>query len=422
MRIGTSQVDIAPAVGSELSGFAARTQPSIGVLDPLYARALYLEDGDERLLWVHCDVIGFRREFVEAFRGWATDSLGLPPGRVMLSATHTHAGPATVVLHEAGEYDRRYVAWLDGRLREAAMAAAARTEACQLVAVEGRCDLAVDRRGRATAHTDPRVAAGGWRRDDGTYIAVLVNYPMHPVALGPVNRHISADWPGRTAAALTRDLPGGPMVLVASGGCGNLNSPEENVSVDQVDDWGGQVASAVIDHLREASSLANPLLRVCSRTVRLPMEALTPAQIDAYAERSLQNVAGLSEWGDKFRRAIGVWRHNMTEAVKKQAGLDTAEAELFGVRLGNTVTIGINAEVFSVLADDLRRRTGTSVYVVGYANGVIGYLPTTAAFDEGGYEVEMAHLFYDSFRPRRGALDFLADHAAKVVGDLMTAS
>ena len=35
MKVGTSQTDITPEPGVELSGFAARTQPSTGVLDPL---------------------------------------------------------------------------------------------------------------------------------------------------------------------------------------------------------------------------------------------------------------------------------------------------------------------------------------------------------------------------------------------------
>ena len=38
MILGTSQLDITPKPGVELSGFAARTQPSTGVLDPFLPR------------------------------------------------------------------------------------------------------------------------------------------------------------------------------------------------------------------------------------------------------------------------------------------------------------------------------------------------------------------------------------------------
>lgn len=59
LKVGASQLDITPEPGVELSGFAARIQPSIGVLDPLFAKALYLGDGGERVLWIHCDLVGF---------------------------------------------------------------------------------------------------------------------------------------------------------------------------------------------------------------------------------------------------------------------------------------------------------------------------------------------------------------------------
>jgi hypothetical protein len=59
MILGTSQVDITPKPGVELSGFAARIQPSVGVLDPLLAKRLYLTQGDARLLWLHCDLTGY---------------------------------------------------------------------------------------------------------------------------------------------------------------------------------------------------------------------------------------------------------------------------------------------------------------------------------------------------------------------------
>ena len=70
MILGTSQIDITPAPGGELSGFAARVQPSLGVLDPLFAKALYLAKGKERLLWIHCDLIGFDREISDFYLQW----------------------------------------------------------------------------------------------------------------------------------------------------------------------------------------------------------------------------------------------------------------------------------------------------------------------------------------------------------------
>ena len=48
MKAGAAQLDIPLPSGLELAGFAKRSQPSTGVLDPMFVRALYLEDGAER--------------------------------------------------------------------------------------------------------------------------------------------------------------------------------------------------------------------------------------------------------------------------------------------------------------------------------------------------------------------------------------
>jgi hypothetical protein len=417
MILGTSQIDITPKPGVELSGFAARVQPSIGVLDPLFAKALYLTNDNTRLLWLHCDLIGFDRSVVLAFRQWARESFGLKPHEVMLSATHTHAGPCTIRLHEAGEYDAAYVEFLQGKLREAAGGALAQTENIELVTVEGHMDLAVDRRKTASSHTDPRVAALGFCRADGTFAAAVVNYAMHPVALGPKNRCISADTSGQAANSLAEQLPGKPVVLMTNGACANLNPPAENVPCEQVKQWGWQIAAAVASLLNSAQSTPTLQLRTLSRIVPLPLDTLDAPGINQFADQALCNAGPLAEWGDKYRRVVEHWRATSLRNGHRHAN-DHQEAELFGVRLGEVILVGANAEVFSEFTDLLRRQCQSRIYLVGYANGDMGYLPTRAAYAEGGYEVDVAHMFYGGFRPKPGGLELLADVAADVVNTL----
>ena len=411
MRVGLAQVDITPQPGVELSGFAARVQPSTGVLDALFAKAIYLADGEERVLWIHCDLVGFDREIVLEFRDWAQQRLGLAAAQVMLSATHTHSGPCTIHLQECGRYDLAYVKLLQGRLREVAEAALAQTEECEVVATEGHLDLAVDRRQQVSKHTDPRVAALGLRRSDGTFKAVVVNYAMHPVALGSSNRQISADMPGQAALRLSRQLPGNPAVLITNGACGNLNPPAENVPFTQIEAWGGQIADAVAVRLAQTPPTPQPLFRVAARIFPLPLDVLNAAGIEDFAQRALLDKKSLTEWGDKYRRTVEHWRASLVAASQAGRVTDHRDAELFALRLGDMILLGANAELFSEFTDWLRVGTTQKVYVVGYANGDMGYLPTQAAYAEGGYEVEVAHLFYGGFRPKAGGLELLAREA-----------
>jgi neutral ceramidase len=411
MKVGTSQIDITPKPGVELSGFAARTQPSIGVLDPLFAKAVFLANVSERLLWIHCDLVGLDREIVLEFREWARQQLGLANTQVVLSATHTHSGPCTIHLQECGRYDPAYVELLQGRLRAAAESAIGQTEDCEVVTTEGHLDLAVDRRQQASKHTDPRVAAVGFRRSNGAFKVVVVNYPMHPVALGSSNRQISADMPGQAAIRLSRQLPGNPAVLITNGACGNLNPPSENVLFPQIELWGGQIAEAVAARLIQAPPTPRAMFRVAARVFSLPLDVLDEAGIAASARKALLDKKPLAEWGDKYRRAVEQWRSALIAATHAGRAADHWDAELFAFRLGDVILVGANAEVFSEFTDWLRDGTTQRIYVVGYANGDMGYLPTQAAYAEGGYEVEVAHLFYGGFRPKAGGLELLAREA-----------
>jgi hypothetical protein len=215
-------------------------------------------------------------------------------------------------------------------------------------------------------------------------------------------------------------LPGNPAVLVTNGACGNLNPPAENVPFAQIEAWGGQIADAVATRLAQTPPMPRTLFRVAARIFPLPLEVLDVAGIETFARKALLDRKSLAEWGDKYRRAVEQWRSALADAAQAGRVIHHRDAELFGVRLGNVILLGANAEVFSEFSDWLRAGTNRKVYVVGYANGDLGYLPTQAAYAEGGYEVEVAHLFYGGFRPKPGGLELLAEAATQLVAELET--
>jgi hypothetical protein len=416
MKIGASQVDITPQVGAELSGFALRTQPSTGVLDRLWLRTLFLEDGPARFLWLHCDLIGFDARIVTAFRAWARAQLGLPETEILLTATHSHSGPCTIHLEEAGSYDEQYAGWLHLRFQESAQAAMRQTESCTVCSAEKELGLAVDRRKTANAHVDSRLGVVGFRRPDGTFAAVIVNCAIHPVALGPNNRQISGDLLGLAAAEVTRRLPGSPVTLVTNGACGNLNPPAINVSYAQCDTWGREIATVALAAIASAKDAPGPPgLRVAAARCALSLDTLDRAGLDAQVAKIAADLTGGPEWRAKVQRAADRWRQSLVSAIDQDRVLTHREIELCMVRMGGRVFVGANAELFSIFTEWLRDELGAHVYVLGYANGNCGYLCPQVAYAEGGYEVERAHVFYGGSRFRAGGLERLATEAAALV-------
>jgi neutral ceramidase len=416
MIIGAAQIDVtppfAPAEPIELSGYAARVQPAVGVLDPIFVRAIFLQDGDQRLLWLAADVIALPAAFVTSFRDWGDEELRLTPGQVLLCATHTHAAPATISLTGCGACSDAFISRLRDGMQRVARDAMARTEPCGVKFVQRELALAIDRRGMASAHVDPIVTALGFCRADGSFIAACLNYAMHPVALSHENRHISADWPGYASAALRDALPGKPMVMVSNGACGNINPPFQTTHVEEVRALGEQVEQAVARPLIGVKA-SDENLRLAYRTVPLPLETLSPPEIDAAADDAARDGGNLeSNWQRALNAAIDTWRQSARFAPRH------IPIDLLATRIGPITMLAINGEMFSRFTAIVRRKINAPLFVVAYANAAFGYIPTREAYAEGGYEVERAHFFYNSPRPRIGGLEMLADHAAELIATL----
>ncbi|MCX6614161.1 MAG: hypothetical protein NTW74_25385, partial [Acidobacteria bacterium] len=65
-QAGAAKVDITPEGPIWMAGYAARTKPSEGVLTPLHAKALAIDDGHKgRIVFVSADIIGFPKGVAE---------------------------------------------------------------------------------------------------------------------------------------------------------------------------------------------------------------------------------------------------------------------------------------------------------------------------------------------------------------------
>jgi len=57
LKAGTERVDITPPLGIQMAGYNSTGRPATGVLDPLYAQALVLDDGRRKIALVTLDLI-----------------------------------------------------------------------------------------------------------------------------------------------------------------------------------------------------------------------------------------------------------------------------------------------------------------------------------------------------------------------------
>jgi hypothetical protein len=98
---GVARVDIMPPAGILKWGYTARQTPSTGVLDPLDARVLVLDDSHTRIAIVAVDLgRSFDSPALKRLARSAPTSSGV--AGVVVAASHTHSGPVVIYEYREG--------------------------------------------------------------------------------------------------------------------------------------------------------------------------------------------------------------------------------------------------------------------------------------------------------------------------------
>jgi hypothetical protein len=106
---------------------------------------------------------------------------------------------------------------------------------------------------------------------------------------------------------------------------------------------------------------------------------------------------------------------DMPELVARIRRRKRQPAEVQAHGIGRVAFVGIPAEYFVEHGLRIKQESAPRhALVVGEANGMVGYVPTRAAFAHGGYETTFG--FGSRLAPEAG--DVLADAAIKVVRSL----
>ncbi|HET6319215.1 MAG TPA: neutral/alkaline non-lysosomal ceramidase N-terminal domain-containing protein, partial [Chloroflexota bacterium] len=235
LKAGVARVEITPPLGLTMYGYGSRKAGATGVRDPLMARVLVLEADETRVALVVLD-LGEppALEWVKRLRENAKRSSGV--SYVLVTATHTHAGPDIRPIFpptQPPDWESEALARISRAVDEAhqhVVDARIGTGYGSVLIGHNRLRLEPDgtitwfERNNTmtpTSPVDPVVSVLRLDTMEGTPIAILVNYACHPVVFGPDNLQYSADFPGVTVATIERELGGQAMFF--QGGDGDIN-------------------------------------------------------------------------------------------------------------------------------------------------------------------------------------------------------
>ncbi len=403
---GTAAVNITPPVGVDLSGYGNRSGPSIGVHDELYAKALYLHAGG-RALVITCDLVGLDYASVQAVREGITETTGIAADEIMIGCSHTHSGPSTPCLPTLGRVDEDYMQILLRQLVSVAELAVGRAQDAWVGHNREQVCVGFNRREVSWGRSTTPTAEKGTILDRVDVLAVngstgplarLFVHPAHAVTLGSDNLLISADWPGYAQRCIEK-LDPGCVALFGQGCCGNINSDPRG-TFDIVEAQGRAMAGAVVKATELADMSRDVWVAAAREQFRLPCfdpppveeaeKILQQAEADWEQARTEATHGGIIMWGGMLK-----WAQWLLEMARRQATGLAVDYEVQAFRVGDFALVGLPGEAFVEYAMNVDARSPfQQTAVMAYTNGNPGYIPTAAAYEQGGYEVEYAYRFY----------------------------
>lgn len=253
--VGTSKLAVTPPTGTLLAGYG-RNRTSIGSFDKLFTKAVYIQDQYSAIVIVTIDCIGLTRPDIELIqKKVSVEILKLKPEAVIISSTHTHAGPDVVGLWGESMWsngrDEQYMSELRGKIianiiaaSNSTVVATSKVTSAQVIMdwVENRSEPGL---------LDPTMTVLQFVDESGITVATLTNFACHPTILNGDNRLVSADYVSGFYLAMEESLPGEHLFI--QGAIGGWVQPlQGDHSIDLARKLGRELANESLSMITKA--------------------------------------------------------------------------------------------------------------------------------------------------------------------------
>lgn len=387
LKAGVAKVAITPEEPIWMAGYEARKKPSEGIRQPLYAKALALQDeSGKTAVLLTLDLSNVNRALADTIAEQCRGKFGLSRDRLVLNVSHTHSGPVTTPYldsrpnYQVGarqqEVVRRYTAVLVEKIVGVAGSAIRNLAPATVTFGQGLAGFAVNRRRVALrqlpAPVDHDVPVLAVRAADGTLRAVVAGYSCHGTVLSDFE--INGDWPGYAQEEIEKSHPGTVALFVQ--GAGADANPLPRRSVDLAHTYGKILAAAVEEVLTgKMKPVAGPL-QAAYELVPLPFH-------QPPSKEALEQQLKAADPRERLRAEYMLKLLERDPTSFKQYPYPV-QVWRFGSGL-NFIALG--GELVVDYALRLKAQHGwQDTWVAGYSNDVFGYVPSRRVLAEGGYE------------------------------------
>jgi len=400
-QAGAYRLNITPPLGICLEGSFGVIR-AMDVWNDLYANALVIDDGAKEIAIISVDVGSIDTESYKDICRQITDLTQIPQENVLLTATHTHSGPATGMdidgLYEVSE---DYVIQFRKKVASAVRLAQMRKQQAEIGVGRGEnsdyvfnrrllmpdgsiamnwIDKKITQKAKSKDVVDTELLVMRFDDQHGRPIAHIVNYANHNnAAPGDI---ISADYAGVMGDHLRAIYSPELVVLFLPGAAGDINW------IDYADR--NQYSPTLYQKI--GKSLAGTVLEIDAR-----LEYFKPGEIqvgfqkmviperpyrdyDIVVDGTFGNPDNASDFFVAYKQAYERYK-DLTPPLH--------EVDVHVLKFGDKAVLCTNpAELFTEFGLEIKAASRCEYTLVAQlTNGLIGYIPTEEAFAEGGYEV-----------------------------------
>lgn len=396
-KAGVAKVVITPKESVWQAGYASRTHASEGKLHDLWAKALALEDENgKKCVLVTTDMLGFPKAMSDRIRTQLNGKFGLTKSQIILNSSHTHSGPVLDdALHDIYPLDAteeakiaRYSRQLEAQIITLVERALQDLEPVELFAQNGVTRFQVNRRNNKEASLREQTELKGPNdyavpvikavTANGKLKAVAFGYACHPTVLDIYQ--FSGDYPGFAQLELEKAHPG-VTALFFQGAAGDQNPlPRRTISLAL--QYGRELAAAVDRVLEEPMRALPAQLQTAYSEIQLPFSA-PPTEAELIKTQS-ETTPYIKRWATRM----------LTEMRQGKPFLSSYSYPLQVWKLGDQPLFSFGGELVIEYAIECKKRFGLDIFVMGYSNDVMGYIPSATILKEGGYEGASSQMVY----------------------------
>tara|TARA_B100001996_G_scaffold315703_1_gene258600 strand:+ start:7816 stop:9177 length:1362 start_codon:yes stop_codon:yes gene_type:complete len=417
--VGSSQEDITPKNIIPLYSLDHKLRSSKKIQSRIYLNTIFLSINKKKVLFITLDLIYVGEDFCNKLKKQIKSKFKINTENIMINATHTHSSPLiSETIFNSAKISKNYISFLNKKILTSIVKSIKNKTYCKINYGAIDAEFNVNRRKKILdlsslknfrlmtkfanrpnfyGPKDSKLSVINFLDKNNSIKCMIFNYACHP-SLSRFNS-VSADYPGFTREYIRKYYSKNMPICFLLGFCGNLKSNlifkrkisfknpiksffeiifdkyqfDKNLSLNKIKKFSNKISRKIFG----INNFLNIKPNINCKEVNLKL---------FYENYNYQNLYQNIKQKNQFEIK------NYLKFIKKNKYKNFKTLKIQKISIAKNLSfISLSGEVFceySIWLKKLSKQKSIFIIPVMCANGIMGYVPTSTALEEGGYEVE----------------------------------